>query len=54
MSLYKSLDRINSGYILHMYDQDRIQWGNGIDNTSRIEFIWAEINLKFKRIELRK
>ena len=47
---YSFLDRINSGYIHHAYNHGRGEWGIGIDSTSRIESIWAEIKLKIKRM----
>ena len=40
----------NSGYIHHVYNHGRGQFGYGLDSMSRIENVWSELKALIKRI----
>lgn len=46
---YHFLDSIDSGYTRHIYNHGHGNFGHGIDSTSRIESIWAEIKALIKK-----
>ena len=47
---YSFLNAPNSGYEHHIYNHSRGNFGRGIDSTSRIESIWAELKSDLKKI----
>ena len=47
---YNFLDQENNNYIHHVYNHNRGNFGRGYDSTSRIESVWNELKLLFKKI----
>ena len=47
---YAFLNAPNSGYEHHIYNHSRGNFGRGIDSTSRIESIWAELKYDLNKI----